>query len=121
MRRLKPVVLALACLAVGLVLTGAALPGAVPRPPAPGQVVAAVPVPEKTKKPKPKPSSASPSAEPTPTATPTPSRVPTAAELEGDRWLQVAVVAGIGLLGTVVLLFGIGALVRFRRRRRARR
>jgi len=119
-RRLRSVLVALACLACGLVLAGAALPGAAPVAPAPGQVVAAAPVPEKTKKPKPKPS-ATPTPDPTPSATPTPSRVPTAADLEGERWLQVAVVTGIGLLGTVLLLFGIGGLVRFRRRRRARR
>jgi hypothetical protein len=114
------VVVTLVCLAFGLALAGAALPGQALRPPASGEVAAAAPLPEKTKKPKPKPS-ATPEPTPTTTATPTPSRVPTAADLEGDRWLQVAVLAGIGLLGTVLLLFVIGALVRFRRKRRARR
>ena len=83
--------------------------------------VAAMPQPEatKTKKAKKKPK-ATPTPTPVATATPSPSpRVRTAAELEGDRWVQIALVAGGGLLGSVLAFFGIGALMRSGRRRRA--
>ncbi len=57
----------------------------------------------------------------TPTATPSPVqtvRQRTEAEIEGDRWVQIAWVAGGGLLGCVLVFFAIGALVRRKGRRR---
>jgi hypothetical protein len=38
----------------------------------------------------------------------------TAADEEGERWVQLAFVAGGGLLGAVALFFCIGALLRRR-------
>jgi hypothetical protein len=71
--------------------------------------------PQKTSKAKP-PKTASPT--PTPVvATPT-TRTRSAAEEEGDRWVQIALVAGGGLLGCVIVFFGIGALLRRRPRPR---
>jgi hypothetical protein len=86
----------------------------------PGGVVAGRPLlpaaPQKTSKPKP-------AKTPSPTATPaaaTPaSRPRSTAEKEGDRWVQIAMVAGGGLLGCVIVFFGIGALLRRRPRSRA--
>ncbi|MGV8907741.1 MAG: hypothetical protein ACOH1Y_02070 [Propionicimonas sp.] len=71
--------------------------------------------PQKTSKPKPV-KTQSPTATPaaaTPTAKPR-----SAAEEEGDRWVQIAMVAGGGLLGCVIVFFGIGALLRRRPRPR---
>jgi hypothetical protein len=71
--------------------------------------------PQKTSKPKP-------SKTPSPTATPaaaTPTaRTRSAAEEEGDRWVQIALIAGGGLLGCVIVFFGIGAVLRRRPRPR---
>jgi hypothetical protein len=76
--------------------------------PVPQHVLPAAPA--KTTKPKPKPS-ATPTPSPSATAT---ARHRTAADEEGDRWVQLALVAGGGLLGAVALFFGIGALLRRR-------
>ncbi|MGB7961902.1 MAG: hypothetical protein WCF12_02930 [Propionicimonas sp.] len=62
------------------------------------------------------------SPDPTPaktaaTATPSPSGTPRGqADPEGDRLVQLALVVGIGLIGTVLLLFVVGAVVRRRYR-----
>ena len=84
--------------------------------------VVALPQPEATKTKKAK-KTKKPQATPTPTPIATPTHTPTPrgrtdAELEGDRWVQVALVAGGGLLGSVLAFFGIGALMRSGRRRR---
>ncbi len=53
------------------------------------------------------------------TATPTQSPTMTPrgqADPEGDRLVQLALVVGIGLIGTVLLLFVVGAVVRRRYR-----
>ena len=75
----------------------------------------AQPVPEATKKKTPKPTV-------TPSKTivpPTPvSTAKTAAELEGERWVQLAVIAGGGILGVVLVFFALGAFLRRRPRRR---
>jgi hypothetical protein len=111
---MKPLVAGLAALALTLTLAV----GAPARPaladPAPGTVPQHVlpAAPSKTTKPKPKPTA-------TPTPTPSVAITPigrTAAEEEGDRWVQLALVAGGGLLGCVALFFGIGALIRRRPR-----
>lgn len=108
--------------AVVLVLAGA--PGhasatapeeAAPRPS--GAVAATVllpgaprPLPRATDEP-----SATPSADPS--ASPTPAgRRPV--DEEGDRWVNLATIAGIGLIGTVVAFMITGALMRRRSRRR---
>ncbi|PZQ50540.1 MAG: hypothetical protein DI570_25380, partial [Phenylobacterium zucineum] len=60
---------------------------------------------------------AKPTATPTPTPpSPTPSPTRTAAEIEGDRWVQLALIAGGGLLAAVLVFFAIGALLRHRPR-----
>lgn len=64
-----------------------------------------------------------PKAKPKPTPTPTPVSTPTvrprsAGEVEGDRWVQIATIAGGGMLGCVALFFVIGALLRRKPRRR---
>ena len=65
-----------------------------------------------TKKPTPKVSrSASPSPGPTPSA-----RRPV--DDEGDRWMNLAVIGGVSLIGTVLILFVAGGLVRRSARRR---
>ena len=78
--------------------------------PVPQHVLPAAPT--KTTKPKPKPS-VTPTPTPSPSATTT-TRGRSAADEEGDRWVQLALVAGGGLLGAVALFFGIGALLRRR-------
>lgn len=64
---------------------------------------------------------AAPLASPDPTpetdATPSPSSTPRGkADPEGDRLVQLAFVVGVGLIGTVLLLFVVGAVVRRRYR-----
>lgn len=60
---------------------------------------------------------ASPDPTPETTATPSPARTPRGqADPEGDRLVQLALVVGIGLIGTVLLLFVVGAVVRRRYR-----
>jgi hypothetical protein len=95
-------------LALGLGLSYGA---AVSAPPA--FAAGAHPMPQATKKktPKPKPSATTASAAPTPSSR-------TAAEIEGDRWLQLAIIGGGSLLGCVLLFFAIGAFLRRRPRRR---
>lgn len=65
-----------------------------------------------TKKPTPK---ASPSASPSPGPTPTARRP---VDDEGDRWINLAVIGGVSLIGTVLILFVAGWLVRRSARRR---
>jgi len=113
----KPLVAAFAALALALSLGLGA-----PAPPAQadsgGVVVQQHVLPEAPKKtPKAKPSKTpSPSATPS-AATPT-ARPRSAAEEEGDRWVQIALVVGGGLLGCVIVFFGIGAVLRRRPRPR---
>ncbi len=79
----------------------------------PAYAAGAHPMPEATKQkktPKATPS-ATPSAEPRPTTR-------SQAEIEGDRWVQLALVVGGGLLGCVLVFFLIGSLLRRRPRRR---
>lgn len=71
--------------------------------------------PQKTTKAKPQ---KTPSPSPTPAAATPTARPRSAAEEEGDRWVQIALVAGGGLLGCVLVFFGIGALLRRRPRSR---
>jgi hypothetical protein len=107
---MKPLVAGLAALVLALTfgLSASALPAQAG--PVPHHVLPAAPA--KTTKPKPKPS-ATPTPTPSPSATAT-SRRRTAADEEGERWVQLALVAGGGLLGAVALFFGIGALLRRR-------
>jgi len=116
---MKPLVAGLAALVLALTF-GLGAPGqpaqADPaRGPVPQHVLPAAPA--KTTKPKPKPS-VTPTPTPPPSATAT-SRRRTAADEEGERWVQLALVAGGGLLGAVILFFGIGALLRRRPRPRS--
>jgi hypothetical protein len=118
---MKPLVAGLAALALALSLGLSA-----PAPAAqadPGGVVAqhVLPAaPSKTTKPKPKPKPTKPSATPTPTPeVSTVGRTRTAAEEEGERWVQIAMVAGGGLLGCVAIFFAIGAFLRRRPRPRS--
>ncbi len=67
-------------------------------------------IPEATKKPTAK---ASPSASPSPSPS-----VRRPVDEEGDRWVNLAVIAGSGLMGTVVAFLIAGALLRRRGRRR---
>ncbi|MCA0297336.1 MAG: hypothetical protein LCH96_18895 [Actinobacteria bacterium] len=97
--------------AVILVL-GLGLGGGVLVAPQAALAAGANPVPEATKKKTPKPTR---SATPTPTPTST-GRTP--AQIEGDRWIQLAVIVGGGLIGSVLVFFLIGALLRRRPRRR---
>ncbi|HEY3340072.1 MAG TPA: hypothetical protein VGK18_16355 [Propionicimonas sp.] len=113
---MKPLVAGLAALALALTL-GLSAPARPAKADPAGGVVPqhALPAaPSKTTKPKPKPS-ATPTPSPSATATP---RGRTAADEEGERWVQLALVAGGGLLGAVALFFGIGALLRRRPRPR---
>jgi hypothetical protein len=109
---MKPLVAGLAALVLALTFGLSASA----RPAQAGPAVGPVPqhvlpaAPAKTTKPKPKPS-ASPTATPSATVTP---RGRTAADEEGERWVQLAFVAGGGLLGAVALFFCIGALLRRR-------
>ncbi len=116
---MKPLVACLAALVLALTLglsaSGQPANAYPAREPVPQHVLPAAPT--KTTKPKPKPSV-------TPTPTPSPSasattRRRTAADEEGERWVQLALVAGGGLLGAVILFFGIGALLRRRPRPRS--
>jgi pyruvate/2-oxoglutarate dehydrogenase complex dihydrolipoamide acyltransferase (E2) component len=114
---MKPLVAGLAALALALTL-GLSAPAPAQADPVGGAVPQHVlpAAPSKTTKPKPKPKpSATPTPSPSVTATP---RGRTAADEEGERWVQLAMVAGGGLLGAVALFFGIGALLRRRPRPR---
>jgi small neutral amino acid transporter SnatA (MarC family) len=110
---MKPITLLVAALVlvvgVGLVVTGG---------PVPGQTAFAAghPLPEATKKKTPK---AKPSATPT-TATPSPIATRRPIDEEGERWVQLAVVGGGGLLACVLAFFGVGYLMRRRTRARVR-
>lgn len=77
----------------------------------PAQAAGLQPVPEATTKKTPKPKATPTTATPTPLAT---TRRPI--DEEGDRWVQLALVGGGGLLACVVVFFGVGTL----RRRRPR-
>jgi hypothetical protein len=111
---MKPLVAGLAALVLALTfgLNASA------RPAQAGPALGPVPqhllpaAPAKTTKPKPKPTT-TPTPTPSPSATAT-TRRRTAADEEGDRWVQIALVAGSGLLGAVALFFGIGAILRRR-------
>lgn len=111
---MKPLMAGLAALLLALTFGLSAPAGPAQAGPALGPVPQHVlpAAPAKTTKPKPKPS-ATPTPTPTPSATAT-TRGRTAADEEGDRWVQLALVAGGGLLGAVILFFGIGALLRRR-------
>ena len=114
---MKPLVAAVAALALAL-----SLGLGVPAPPAQadsgGVVVSQHVLPEAPKKtPKAKPSK-SPSPSATPAASTPTARPRSAAEEEGDRWVQIAMVVGGGLLGCVLVFFGIGAVLRRRPRSR---
>ena len=72
------------------------------------------------------PASAKPSATTTPgptvTATATATAKPTPRpDPEGERWVQLAIVGGGGLLGAVVFFMIIGSLLRLKYRHQARR
>lgn len=110
---MKPLMAGLAALALALTLGVTAPSRPAQAEPARGPVPQhALPAaPSKTTKPKPKPSA---SPTPTPSASTTATRHRTAADEEGERWVQLALVAGGGLLGCVALFFGIGALLRRR-------
>ena len=113
---MKPLVVGLAALALALTL-GLSAPA---RPAQADPAVGVVPqhvlpaAPSKTTKPKPKPS-ATPTPTPSPTASP---RGRTAADEEGERWVQLALLIGGGLLGAVAIFFAAGALLRRRPRPR---
>lgn len=110
---MKPL-LACAVALVAALSLGLSAPVATGHPliaPAAGQQLQAPAAPEK-KTPKP-------SATPTATPSPTPTvRQRSEAEIEGDRWVQIAWIGGGGLLGCVLVFFAIGALVRRKGRRR---
>lgn len=85
----------------------------------PAVAVAQHPVPEATKKKTPKPS---PSASAASAASASPSvatRRPV--DEEGERWVQIALIAGGGLFGSVLVFFAIGSFMRWTSRRRSRR
>jgi hypothetical protein len=109
---MKPLMAGFAALVLALTfgLSASALPAQAgpARGPAPQHVLPAAPA--KTTKPKP---TATPTPTPSPSSTAT-TRRRTAADEEGDRWVQLALVAGGGLLGAVILFFGVGALLRRR-------
>ncbi len=111
---MKPLVAGLAALALAFTIGLSAPARPAHADPADGNVPQhALPAaPSKTTKPKPKPS-ATPTPTPSASATTT-ARRRTAADEEGDRWVQLAMVAGGGLLGCVAVFFGIGALLRRR-------
>lgn len=112
----KPLVAGVAALLLAVTL-GFAGPAVIAGADAPAVAPAGVVLPEAPKKtPKAK-------ATPKPTPTPTPASTPTvrprsAAEIEGDRWVQIATIAGGGMLGCVALFFAIGALLRRKPRQR---
>jgi len=100
-------------LVAGLLLS---LAGFVPALPPAAALPAAPALPAATTSPSATPSgSAGPS---TPVASPSPSPRP---DPEGDRWVQLAVVGGGGLLGAVVMFMVIGGIIRGVNRRRYRR
>ena len=113
---MKPLLACVAALALALILNLGA-PATAAQPDS-GAVAVAVAervlpaAPQKTSKPKP------PKKTPTPTpAVATPAATPrSAAEVEGERWVQIAMIVGGGLLGCVVVFFTIGALLRRRPR-----
>jgi hypothetical protein len=108
---MKSLVLLVATLALSLGL--AIAPGLAPASPS-AWAGGVQPMPAATTK-KPPKASATPSG----TSSATPAPAPTgksAVEEEGDRWLQLAVVGGGGLLAAVLVFFGIGALLRRRPR-----
>lgn len=74
-------------------------------------------LPEATRKKTPKKKKKStPKASATATPSPSPSATRTAAEEDGERWVQLAVIGGGGLIACVLAFFGIGALMRRRPR-----
>ncbi|MEA4945130.1 MAG: hypothetical protein VB080_11920 [Propionicimonas sp.] len=121
-RTAAAITLAIALLELGpLAATATADPGgAPPQAPAPAQTTA-------PSKPKytppaedPDDESPTPGASATPTPTPSYSYTPRP-DPEGDRWLQLAIYGGGGLLGAVILFMIIGSLLRLKYRRQARR
>lgn len=112
---MKPLVACVAALAFVLAW-GLFAQSAEALPSAPGITVRQHPVPlKKTPRPKPSPSVSPTTAEPSMAPRPR-----SAAEIEGDRWVQLAMFGGGGLLGAVLVFFAVGALIR-RPRRRPRR
>jgi hypothetical protein len=99
-------VLALGC-GLSLVVVSSGAPPAV--------AAGSHPVPEATRKKTPKAT-----ATPSPLGATSTPRARTAADEEGERWVQLAVIGGGGLLGAVVVFLTIGALLRRRPRARGR-
>lgn len=106
-------------LVLALTLTGAPASGAsISRPAAP--VAGLHPMPEATKTPKPKKTPKA-TATPSPEVTATPiSTTRRPVDEEGERWVQLAMLVGGGLLGAVLVFFAVGSLLRLGNRRRGR-
>ena len=115
---MKPLLAAVAALALALSL-GLGIPALSARADSGGVAVQQHVLPAAPKKtPKAKPHK-TPSPTATPAATTPAPRQRSAAEEEGDRWVQIALVVGGGLLGCVLVFFVIGAVLRRRPRSRA--
>lgn len=109
----KPVLAGLLALVLALGIAGLAVEARAQ--PVPASAVGYHPLPEATKKKK---------ATPSATATPRPSAVTTTrrpVDIEGERWVQIAMLAGGGLLAAVLAFFTVGTVLRFSAKRRARR
>lgn len=115
---MKPLLAVLVALLLACTLTGWPVVGASADQAPAG--AGAHPAPEATKKKKAKPT-ASPTATPTPAAprATVPTRRPV--DAEGERWVQIAMFAGGGLLAAVLGFFAIGSVLRFTAKRRAGR
>lgn len=117
----KTLVAMVAALVVALTLAGLPFSGAHAEP-RPADFAGQRPMPEATKKKTPKATAkptATPSVQPTATPVPMPTRRPV--DEEGERWVRIAMIAGGGLLGIVLVFFGIGSLLRYTGRRRSAR
>lgn len=109
-----------AALVIAISLTGAPASGASISVQA-GPVAGLHPMPEATKSTKkkktPKPTVTTPSPEVTATPISTTRRP---VDEEGERWVQLAWLVGGGLLGSVLVFFAVGSLLRLGARRRKR-
>lgn len=118
---MKTLVAMVAALVVACSLAGLPMAGA-HADTRPADLAGQRPMPEATKKKTPK-ATAKPTATPSGHVSATPAAPPTRRPVdeEGERWVQIAMIAGGGLLGIVLVFFGIGTLLRYTGRRRSAR